>query len=260
MVARRDYAAAWRDATATLMQVPVAGILAADYFAQQWVERTAHFLMQVKSGFDLARPAPIGEENLMAGALSEDLMDAARTLTRSLVSLPAEAANHFNRTVEDRVREVLARVQPDATTEPRVYVKKELEKLSREVERLRQVARTAAVARAKGRGRPDIDGDPDVVALGRVLDTVQTAIDRELDAEPPAPPLEAAPEASRTRERDTLVAESELAIRHLRDELNRLEDQRTALLDNRRRAVPDLPETRRGNVNRPRDIREDANG
>src|SRR5437764_10995266 len=101
MAARRDYATAWRDATATLMQVPVAGLLAADYFAQQWVERTSMFLVQVKTRFDLARPEPIEGENLTADVLSEDLMEAARSLTRSLVSLPGEVAIYFNRKVED---------------------------------------------------------------------------------------------------------------------------------------------------------------
>ena len=250
MAARRDFDAAWRDATATLLQVPVAGMLAADYFVQQWVERTSTFLMQVKTRFELARPGPIEGENVMAGPLSEDLMDAATKLTRGLISLPGEAANVFNRRVEDSVREVLDRVQPDEVTDPRTYVKQELQKLSRDVERLRQVARTAAVHRQReGGGKADPAGDPDVVALEHVLERVQVAIDQKLEASERERPREARPSASREAAR-ARYQEMTLSIQRLLDQVEQLRRERDAGQEGRRRASREIAETRRGSRRR----------
>src|SRR5712691_4160844 len=144
MPARRDYADAWRDAWATLAQIPVAGLLATDYFYQQWVERSSSYLSQVSTRIALARPATAltagADDNVMADVLTEDLIAVTRDVVRDLVTLPGEAAEYFNRHLADLVGGVLARVQPDAQTDARTYVINELEKLNAELYRLREVA------------------------------------------------------------------------------------------------------------------------
>jgi hypothetical protein len=260
MAGRRDYADTWRDTAATLAQVPVAGLLAADYFAQQWVERTAVFLMHVKTRFELARPADESEENLMAGALGDDLMDAVRTLTRSLVSLPGEAATYFNRKVEDGVREVLERVQPDAATDPSAYLRREVEKVARDVERLRQIGRTAATRRErKGERVPGPGGgDRDLEAL----EAIQQAVDRALEQIPRTKPRAARPEPLGPRADIAQYRQLTLALQTLLDEVNRLRFDRDDVSEGiaRPRGRPYLGETQRSSPNRPPTRREDGNG
>lgn len=156
MPARRDYADAWRDACVTLAQVPVAGLLAADYFSQQWVERVATYLSHVSTRVALARPAGVGAsgkaDNTLADVLSEDLAEATRTLVRGLVTLPAEAGHYFNRSAERLIREVLTQIQPDAKRDVGTYVISELDKVNRDVLRLREVAEAESVAQAVAGG------------------------------------------------------------------------------------------------------------
>src|SRR5688572_29615106 len=190
MAARRDYADEWRDALATLAQVPVAGLLATNFFVEQWVRRTSTFAIQVGTRFALQRPAGRGptaaREDLTAHALTEDFMVAARTLTRELVRLPADTATFFDRRVEEMVREVLARVQPEAETDLDGYVRRELDEVAREVERLRQVVRTHAARNERpGRRRRR---DAAVAGMERVLEDIQRAVDTVAERTPPARP------------------------------------------------------------------------
>jgi hypothetical protein len=142
--ARRDYADVWRDAWVTLAQVPVATLVAADYFSQQWVERLTTYLSQVSARLALARPAAdvVGGsfENVVADVLSEDLAEATRALVRDLVSLPGQTAQYFDRHLEAMINGVLMQIQPDAKTDMRTYVVNELDKLNRDLLRLREVA------------------------------------------------------------------------------------------------------------------------
>jgi hypothetical protein len=142
--ARRDYADAWRDAWVTLAQVPVAGLVAADYFYQQWVERSATYLSQMSARLAFARPAADiaggSFDNVVADVLSEDLVRATRALVRDLVSLPGQTAQYFDRRLEAMINDVLIQVQPDAKADVRAYVITELDKLNRDLHRIREVA------------------------------------------------------------------------------------------------------------------------
>jgi hypothetical protein len=150
--ARRDYADAWRDSWVTLAQVPVAGLLAADYFYQQWVERSTTYRSHVSARLALARPAATvaggPPDNVMADVLIEDLVEATRALVRDFLSLPAQTAEYFKRHVEAMINDVLMRIQPDAQTDVRTYVANELDKLNRDLSRLREVAAAETARRA----------------------------------------------------------------------------------------------------------------
>jgi len=183
MPSRRDYADAWRDSWATLLQVPVAGLLAADYLYQQWIERSSTYLMHVSTRLALARPAAAAdaspEKSVMADVLSEDLIDATRALVRDLVSLPGESAMYFNRHLATRVREILARVQPDAQTDVRTYVMNQLEELNRELYRLREVATAERVQKTDVHvGGPT--AAEDLPQLDQMLNAIQERIDGAL--------------------------------------------------------------------------------
>lgn len=154
MPARRDYADAWRDTWVTFAQVPIAGLLATDYLCQQWVERSSTYLSHVSARLALARPAAAmagpGREsgdNVMADVFSEDLVEATRALVRDLVSLPGQTASFFNTHLEDLINQVLMRIQPDAQKDARTFVINELEKLNRDLLRLREVAAAEAARR-----------------------------------------------------------------------------------------------------------------
>lgn len=192
MPARRDYADAWRDSWVTLAQLPVAGLLATDYFCQQWVERSSTYLTHVSARLALARPAVAvageGEEsgdNVMADVLSEDLVEETRALVRDLVSLPGQTATFFNRHLEDMINEVLTRIQPDAQKNARTYVVNELEKLNRDLLRLREVAGAEAARRdlaaRGGKARePDPRLEPDEDSLTKLLEKIKTVADEAL--------------------------------------------------------------------------------
>lgn len=193
MPARRDYVEAWRDAWVTLAQVPVAGLLAADYFYQQWVQRSSTYLSHVSARFALARPAESvaggSGDNVAADVLSEDLVDTTRALVRDLVSLPGEAATYFNRRLQEMIREVLMRIQPDAQTDLRTYLINELERLNRELHRLREVAGAEAVRRdqavSAGEPAPPSQRDrSDKDPLEKVLDEIKKIVETSRDGRP----------------------------------------------------------------------------
>lgn len=194
MPPRRDYAAAWRDSAALLLQVPVATLQAAGFFYQQWVERSTTYVSHVTTRLALARPLAADDRtsdgSVMATVLSDDLVDVTRTLVQNLVLLPGETARRFNVTLEDLSRAVLERVQPDAQTDVRSYVANELEELGRELNRLREVAR-AEKARESAPGRlvpPPGTGPP--ADVEQLLDSVQARIDSALErfSRKPLPP------------------------------------------------------------------------
>jgi hypothetical protein len=221
MSARRDYAAAWRDSWATLAQIPVAGLLAADYFYQQWVERSSIYLMHVKTRLELARPAAAADatpdKSVMADVLSEDLVDATRALVRDLVSLPGESAMYFNRHLADRVREILARVQPDAQTDVRTYVMNQLEELSRDLYQLREVAAAEQVhQKADGQARKASESEA-LPELAQVLDTIQEGIDGALKGFRNKPSPGAKPDVKVQISEQAIRAR--LAVRRARDEI-----------------------------------------
>jgi hypothetical protein len=83
----------------------------------------------------------------MADVLTDDLGAAARSLVRSLVDLPAEAATHFRLIAETQHRELLEQIRPEAQADASTYVSTELERLTGELDRLRQVARVKTVRR-----------------------------------------------------------------------------------------------------------------
>jgi hypothetical protein len=193
MPARRDYADAWRDTWATLAQVPIAGLLATDYFCQQWVERSSTYLSHVSARLALARPAaavagPGGEsaDNVMADVFSEDLAEATRGLVRDLVSLPGQTASFFNAHLEDLINQVLIRIQPDAQNDVRTFVINELEKLNRDLLRLREVASAEAARRGPapraGRARAlDERHALDNASLQDLLKTIKKVADEALE-------------------------------------------------------------------------------
>ena len=220
MVARRDYADEWRDALATLAQVPVAGLLATNFFVEQWVQRTSRFAAHVGTRFALqrraGRGATAGREDLTADVITEDLMAAARSFTRGLVSLPGEAATFFDRRVEEMVREVLERVQPDAGTDLAGYVRRELDEVSRDVERLRETVRTmAARDDAPGR-RPRRNAR--VAGMERVLREIQRAVDTLAERNPRARPR---PERRSSRAFAQRRMRAALAVQRVVDEIDR---------------------------------------
>src|SRR5713226_1612451 len=177
MPARRNYADAWRDSWATLAQIPVAGLLASNDFYRRWVEVSSTYLSHVSTRLALARPAAAADatpdKSVMADVLSEDLVDATRALVRDVVSLPGQTATFFSQHLEDMVREVLALVQPDAKTDVRTYVVNELEKLNRELYRLREVL-GAETARRDAAGSATRQADPESArGIGRAIDAIQ---------------------------------------------------------------------------------------
>ncbi len=274
MPARRDYARAWRDTWVTLAQVPIAGVLAVDYFYQQWVERSATYLSQVSARLALARPVVSGADavpdNVMADVLSEDLVEATRMLVRGLVTLPGETGEFFTRRVETMLNEVLRRIQPDAATDAGTYVVNELEKLNRTLAGLREVA-AGEVARerlAEPAGRAPRADDHDAEALMKLL------ADLKRTAEPPArrrgqPPAE---REALPREKMLLVVGAVVgaALKHFPPRIQQAPDVdaarrtverarlRLALQDAQRRldeVRADLRKERQGDV-RPRARRE----
>ena len=161
----RDYATAWRDSWMTLAQIPVAGLLAGNHFYGQWVERSQQYLAHVSSRLGLARSAVAMDggpsTDVMTDVLGEDLMNETYAVVRDFVSLPAAAAKVFTGQVEGLVKSVLTEVQPDATQDAGSFVTNELDKLNRNVARLREVlaAETTRTAQASGRRRPPSDRD-----------------------------------------------------------------------------------------------------
>ena len=172
------YADRLRDAWLMLAQVPVAGAHATDYYWQQWVERTSAFLSRVNTRVALARPP------VMADVLSEDLLDASATFVQEMVSLPSETAQYFNRRVEQMVREITEQLQPGASADLKAYLAAELEKLSVEVDRLRQVAATEAERRPDARGPGP--GVAELRAIQRALARSRDAIAKRRSLREPA--------------------------------------------------------------------------
>jgi hypothetical protein len=196
MPARRDYADAWRDAWVTLAQVPVAGLVAVDYFYQQWVERSATYLSQMSARLALARPAADiagGQfDNVTADVLSEDLADATRALVRDLLSLPGQTAQYFDRHLEAMINDVLMQIQPDARTDVRAYIVNELDKLNRDLHRLREVAGAETV---RGQLAPPAEGpapgdQADEEALRALLVDLRSIAEGRLPGEGEAIPRE----------------------------------------------------------------------
>jgi hypothetical protein len=222
MPARRDYADAWRDSWATLAQVPVASLLAADHFYRRWVEVSSTYLSHVSTRLALARPAAAADatpdKSVMADVLSEDLVEVTRALVRDVVSLPGQTATFFNEHLEDMVREVLARVQPDAKTDVRTYVVNELEKLNRELYRLREVA-GAETARGEiaGPDKPPVQPGP-LRGLEQALNVIQARANAALEKFPPNAPRKRARKDEASRVSD-LAARVVLAIRRAEDEV-----------------------------------------
>jgi hypothetical protein len=172
--ARRDFAEAWRDTWITLAQIPVASLLAADYFYQQSVERSATYLTQVTTRLAFARPAGAaagGPDNVMADVLTEDLGDATRGFVRDMITLPAESASYFTRRLEAMINDVLTRIQPDAKVDLRMFVVNELDKLNRDLSRLREVAgaETARRTLPDAAERPEPDDQHDTEALRALI-------------------------------------------------------------------------------------------
>jgi hypothetical protein len=152
--ARRDYADAWRDTWVTLAQVPVASLIAADYFYQQLVERSSAYLSRVSGRLAFARPASDIEgrsfDDVSADVLSEDLIEATRGLVRDLVALPGQTAQYFDRHIQAMLNVVLMQIQPDAQADVRTYIANELDKLNRDLHRLREVAGAETARRDLG--------------------------------------------------------------------------------------------------------------
>jgi hypothetical protein len=223
MPSRRDYADAWRDSWATLLQIPVAGLLAADYLYQQWVERSSTYLMHVSTRLLLARPAAADaspDKSVMADVLSEDLIDATRGLVRDLVSLPGESAMYFNRHLAARVRDILARIQPDAQTDVRTYVMNQLEELNRELYRLREVATAEEVRKAD----VHVGGPRAAEDLDQMLGAVQERIDGALKGSRHAPSLGIKPSgkgelSNRALSLSDQAIRALLAVQQARDEI-----------------------------------------
>lgn len=189
MPARRDYALVWRDSIATLAQLPVAALSASDYFSREWVGRSRAFMMRVVDRLVLARPADAGPlDNVMADVLADDLTDATTAFVRDLVSLPGQTAMHFNQCVEAMINEVLTRVQPDAGTDARKFVVDELDKLDRELSRLREVAGAETARRALGaRTAAASPGDRhDATALRRLRADIEAIAARRAAGRRPA--------------------------------------------------------------------------
>ena len=149
MPARRDYALVWRDSIVTLAQLPVAGLLASQYFSQQWVERSKTYTTRVVDRLLLARPAEAGPlDNVMTDVLTDDLAEAITSLVRDLVALPGQTAQYFNLRLETMINDVLTHIQPDAKTDVQAYINDQLDKLNRELSRLREVEGAETVRRA----------------------------------------------------------------------------------------------------------------
>jgi hypothetical protein len=281
--ASRDYADAWRDSWATLLQVPVAGLLAVDYIYQQWVERSATFLSQVSTGLALVHSAgsSASPDNVMADVVTDDLVEATRALVRELVSLPGETAEYFNRHLEKMINDVLRRVQPDAGTDVRTYVVNELDKLNRGLSGLREVAAAETARRtlatpadmaawsegstrdpdeaalenlladlrtmaASLAGHPAQRGDREMMPRERMLLIVQEVINAALARFPPATPPPA-PADLDTQTRAEAEARLRLAVENaqqrLADAQRDLEDERQGL--GRPRARRESGQTRR---------------
>ena len=227
MPSRRDYADAWRDSWATLLQIPVAGLLAADYMYQQCVERSSTYLMHVSTRLALARPAAAADaspdKSVMVDVLSEDLLDATRALVRDLVSLPGESAMYFNRHLAARVRDVLARIQPDAQTDVRTYVMNQLEELNRELYRLREVATAEEVRKVDVHvGGPSTAED--LPELDQMLGAIQERIDGALKGSRNAPSSGIKPSgkgelSSRALSLSDQAIRARLAVQRARDEI-----------------------------------------
>jgi hypothetical protein len=241
--ASRNYADAWRDSWATLAQIPVAGLLASNEFCSRWVEVSSTYLSQVSTRLALARPAAAADatpdKSVMAGVLSEDLVEATQALVRDVVSLPGQTATFFNRRLEDMVGEVLARVQPDAKTDLRTYLVKELEKINRELSRLREVV-GAETARGEiaDPGKSPVE-PASVRALKEVLDVMQATVTAALKKFPPNAPRNRSKEDEPSRAFD-LAMRAVLAIRRAQDEVGGVQQE---IREERERAA--RPRTRR---------------
>jgi hypothetical protein len=177
VLARRDYAAAWRNGWMTLAQLPVAGLLAGNHLYGQWVDRSQGYLAHVVSRLALARPAVTmaggPSTAVMADVLTEDLVNATRAAVRDFVSLPAEAAKFFTEQVEGMVNTVLMEVQPDAKTDARSYVANELDALNRNVSRLREVAAAESIRGMQAPGGGGATSERDRRALTRLLGEIR---------------------------------------------------------------------------------------
>ena len=180
MPARRDYAEAWRDTWITLAQIPVAGLLAADYLYQQSVERSTTYLTHVSTRLAFARAAGAAvagdPDNVMADVLVDDLAGATRSFVRDMITLPAESASYFTRRLEAMINDVAARIQPDAKVDVRTYVVNELDKLNRDLSRLREVAGAETARRtlpdASDGAQPDDERDGE--ALRALIEDIKT--------------------------------------------------------------------------------------
>ena len=222
MPARRNYADAWRDGWATLAQVPVAGLLAADEFYKRWVEVSSTYLSHVSTRLALARPAATADgaldKSVMADVLSEDLIDATRAVVQDIVSLPGQTATFFNRSLEDMVRAILLRVQPDAQTDARTYLVNEIGKLNGELNRLREVAGAeAAFRKISGAAKPRVQPGP-LQGLEQALDAIQAKVNATLENFPPNAPRTRAQKDEASRASD-LAARAVLAIQRAQDEV-----------------------------------------
>jgi hypothetical protein len=191
MPAMRDYAAAWRDSAALLVQVPVASLQAAGYLYQEWVDRSTTYLSHVTMRLALARPLAVrgrtSDKGVMATVLTQDLADETRTFVLKLIELPGETAKRFNVTLEDLARAVLDRVQPDAQTDLRTFVGNELAEIRQELNGLQEVVKADRAQRgAPGRAvrDPAVEPPSDIDGL---LDALQTRIDAALRRFPTKP-------------------------------------------------------------------------
>jgi len=138
----------------TLAQVPVASLTAADYFYQQLVERSSAYLSRVSGRLAFARPASDIEgrsfADVGADVISEDLIESTRGLVRDLITLPGQTAQYFDRHLQAMLNVVLLQIQPDAQADVRTYIVNELDKLNRDLHRLREVAGAETVRRELG--------------------------------------------------------------------------------------------------------------
>jgi len=204
------------------MQIPVAGLLASSDFYRRWVEVSSTYLSLVSTRLALARPAAVTDatpdKSVMASVLSEDLVDATRAFVRDVVSLPGQAATSFNQHLEDMVREVLALVQPDAKTDPRTYVVNEVEKLNRELSRLREVLGAETAHRAVfGSAVPPADQES-ARSIGREIGAIQTSLNALVKKFPPNAPGELTKKSAASKVSD-FATRAVLAIRRAQDEV-----------------------------------------
>jgi hypothetical protein len=188
--ARRDYADAWRDTWVTLAQVPVASLIAADYFCQQLVERSSAYLSRVSGRLVFARPASDIEgaafDDVGADVLSEDLIEATRGLVRDLVTLPGQAAQYFDRHLQAMLNVVLMQIQPDAQADVRTYIVNELDKLNRDLHRLREVAGAETARRELGQPgeRAAVSDEADEEAFRALLLDLRSIVEQAPEGRP----------------------------------------------------------------------------